>query len=108
MYAPKRPKIYDRLHAVRVIGKAGETLVHRHDEYESCGTDDLPDPTLPRVQPAPKPKPKPKPTPTTTGTDPQFASCAEAIAHGYGPYTAGDPEFGWYQDGDGDGTVCGQ
>jgi hypothetical protein len=40
-------------------------------------------------------------------TDPQFATCAEAIAAGYGPYFQGDdPEYAWYTDGDGDGVVC--
>lgn len=41
-----------------------------------------------------------------TGADPRFASCAEAKRHGYGPYQAGRPEYGWYRDGDSDGTVC--
>lgn len=40
------------------------------------------------------------------GADPRFASCAEATAAGYGPYTSGDPEYGWHDDRDGDGTVC--
>lgn len=40
-------------------------------------------------------------------TDPQFSTCGEAIAHGYGPYYKGqDTEYGWYRDGDGDGVVC--
>lgn len=39
--------------------------------------------------------------------DPRFGSCREALANGFGPYVAGiDPEYGWYRDGDGDGTVC--
>lgn len=42
----------------------------------------------------------------TGGNDPQFSSCAKAKAEGFGPYTAADPEFSWYRDGDGDGTVC--
>ncbi|MGA9346959.1 MAG: excalibur calcium-binding domain-containing protein [Nocardioidaceae bacterium] len=41
------------------------------------------------------------------GTDPRFDTCAEAIAHGYGPYYRGrDPEYAWYVDADGDGVVC--
>jgi hypothetical protein len=41
------------------------------------------------------------------GLDPQFSYCYEAKSHGYGPYIRGiDPEYSWYRDGDGDGTVC--
>lgn len=40
-------------------------------------------------------------------TDPRYASCSKAIAAGYGPYVQGiDEEYGWYRDGDSDGTVC--
>ncbi|MEU6207521.1 excalibur calcium-binding domain-containing protein [Micromonospora musae] len=40
-------------------------------------------------------------------TDPRFSTCAKAKAAGYGPYRRGvDPEYHWYQDRDGDGTVC--
>jgi hypothetical protein len=40
-------------------------------------------------------------------TDPQYRTCAEANAHGLGPYRRGvDPEYSWYQDRDGDGVVC--
>jgi hypothetical protein len=39
--------------------------------------------------------------------DPQFGTCGEANANGFGPYVKGtDPEYAWYQDRDGDGTVC--
>lgn len=57
------------------------------------------------VEPAPV-APAVDPAPAAGGNDPQFPSCAKAKAAGYGPYTAADPEFGWYKDGDGDGTVC--
>ena len=41
------------------------------------------------------------------GNDPRFDTCAEAIAHGYGPYYRGrDVEYTWYTDADGDGVVC--
>ncbi|MEU4694147.1 excalibur calcium-binding domain-containing protein [Actinoplanes sp. NPDC023714] len=41
------------------------------------------------------------------GTDPRFATCAKAIAAGFGPYYEGtDPEYDWYIDRDGDGAVC--
>lgn len=47
------------------------------------------------------------PAATDSATDPQFPSCAKATAAGYGPYTKGqNPEYDWYRDGDGDGTVC--
>lgn len=41
-------------------------------------------------------------------SDPKFASCAEAKRNGYTkPYVKGvNPEYAWYQDRDGDGTVC--
>jgi hypothetical protein len=43
----------------------------------------------------------------TSGTDPRFATCTEAKAHGYGPYRSGvDAEYAWYTDRDGDGVVC--
>ncbi|WP_238006777.1 excalibur calcium-binding domain-containing protein [Dactylosporangium sp. AC04546] len=38
--------------------------------------------------------------------DPRFSTCAEANAHGYGPYYRGETEYGWYTDRDGDGIVC--
>ena len=66
-------------------------------------------------------KPKPAPTKTVTVTarpkaqqsrsttpdlDPQFGTCTEAKAAGYGHYRDGeDPEY-WYDDRDGDGVVC--
>ncbi|GAA3205954.1 excalibur calcium-binding domain-containing protein [Actinocorallia longicatena] len=63
-----------------------------------------------KAQPVPeKPKPRPSsasPTPRPA-TDPRFRTCREANAAGYGDYVRGeDPEYGWYQDRDGDGTVC--
>lgn len=46
--------------------------------------------------------------PTETGElDPQYSTCKEANANGYGPYINGtNPEYEWYQDRDGDGSVC--
>lgn len=39
--------------------------------------------------------------------DPQFSTCKEVKANGYGPYVKGtNPEYEWYQDRDGDGSVC--
>ncbi len=46
------------------------------------------------------------PKATTTGTDPRFDTCKAAKAAGYGPYTRGQVEYGWYRDGDSDGIVC--
>ncbi|MEO3813510.1 excalibur calcium-binding domain-containing protein [Sphaerisporangium sp. B11E5] len=48
--------------------------------------------------------------PTGTATrkpDTRFASCKQANAAGYGPYTKGvHPEYHWYIDGDQDGVAC--
>ncbi|WP_421734506.1 excalibur calcium-binding domain-containing protein [Cellulomonas sp.] len=45
--------------------------------------------------------------PPVPAADPQFGTCKEAVAAGYGNYSQGvDPEYDWYQDRDGDGVVC--
>ncbi len=66
-------------------------------------------PPAPPVRTTPPPKPKP-PTRTTTKpptTDHRYATCAQAKAHGLGPYYRGvDPEYAWYRDADHDGIVC--
>jgi micrococcal nuclease len=66
--------------------------------------------TTPAPTPTPTRTPTPTPTPTaspSTGNDPRFRTCAEANSAGHGPYHKGrDPEYGWYQDRDGDGVVC--
>lgn len=47
------------------------------------------------------------PSAAVGGTDPDYGTCKAAIAAGAGPYVAGvHPEYGWYQDRDGDGVVC--
>jgi hypothetical protein len=57
--------------------------------------------------PAPAPARTQAAAPQPAGTDPRFSSCKKAKAAGYGPYVSGtDPEYGWYRDGDSDGTVC--
>lgn len=63
--------------------------------------------------PTPSPVPavsksvSPKPSKTKAEKkDPKFSTCAKAKTAGYGPYHKGDPEFSWYEDGDGDGVVC--
>lgn len=48
----------------------------------------------------------PAPAPVPGKTDPNYGSCAKAKAAGAGPYTKGQPEYAFYRDGDGDGTVC--
>ncbi|WP_406829772.1 DUF1524 domain-containing protein [Pedococcus sp. KACC 23699] len=51
--------------------------------------------------------PRPSATAKASRTDPQFRTCREANAAGYGPYRRGvDPEYDWYQDRDHDGLVC--
>lgn len=62
--------------------------------------------TRPAARPTITTRPRLRRSTTTVRTDPRYGSCAEAKAHGYGPYTAGDPEFSWYEDRDGDGIVC--
>ncbi|WP_248959544.1 excalibur calcium-binding domain-containing protein [Sphaerisporangium perillae] len=43
----------------------------------------------------------------TRTADPRFASCKQAHAANYGPYTKGvHPEYEWYVDGDHDGVAC--
>lgn len=47
--------------------------------------------------------------PSTQGipaSDPDYGICAQAKASGAGPYTRDQPEYDYYRDGDGDGTVC--
>ncbi len=61
---------------------------------------------------SPSPSPSVTSSPSTTQTartpDPRFSSCAEAKRNGYNrKYVRGvDPEYYFYRDGDGDGTVC--
>jgi hypothetical protein len=48
-----------------------------------------------------------KPATSSDGLDPQFSTCTEAKANGYGPYYKGtDEEYWWYTDADNDGIVC--
>jgi hypothetical protein len=73
---------------------------------KSCGRkSDVP---KPRRAPVRISKRKPRRHHTSQGgTDKQFSTCAEAIAHGLGPYRRGeDPEYNWYRDADSDGSVC--
>lgn len=81
----------------------------------SCPDEPLPvDETLPRanqdvIAPAPaviQSESAPAPAIGENGNDPQFSSCKEAKAAGYGPYQKGEPEYEWYRDGDGDGVTC--
>ena len=77
-----------------------------------------PPPTVATVPPTPPPAvaatvPPTEPALATppviapSGTDPRFDTCKLAKANGYGPYVRGeDVEYGWYRDGDSDGTVC--
>lgn len=55
-------------------------------------------PTEPQVEAVDRPP---------TGSDPQFDTCGQANAAGYGPYRRGtDPEYDWYIDRDQDGLAC--
>ncbi len=57
--------------------------------------------------PAPPAPSLPAPVEPAPAADPQYGTCKEAIAAGYGDYVRGtDPEYDWYQDRDGDGIVC--
>lgn len=48
----------------------------------------------------------PAPAPAPSGST-RYSSCAEAKAVGEGRYQQGiDPQYEWYQDGDGDGIAC--
>lgn len=47
-------------------------------------------------------------SPMDPGADPDFSTCTEAVENGYGPYTRDDLEYSYYEDRDGDGTVCEQ
>lgn len=67
----------------------------------------VPAPAAEPVEEAPAAVPAPAvPAPAAGGTDPDYGSCAKAKAAGAGPYTADQPEYKFYRDGDGDGTVC--
>ncbi|NPC96371.1 DUF1524 domain-containing protein [Nocardioides sp. zg-DK7169] len=64
-------------------------------------------PATPTRTPAPSPPAGSGAGAGAGGLDPRFDYCTSAIAAGYGPYVRGrDPEYDWYRDGDGDGTVC--
>ncbi|XVQ11180.1 excalibur calcium-binding domain-containing protein [Spirillospora sp. CA-255316] len=64
-----------------------------------------PKPTRTTRRPAARPTTK-KPA-AVPDTDPRYGTCAAAKRAGLGPYRRGvDREYGWYEDRDGDGTVC--
>jgi hypothetical protein len=77
---------------------------------EQCGRKaDVPVPRLARVRIA---KQRTRSTSrernrTAGRTDRRYGTCAEAIAHGLGPYRKGhDREYNWYRDRDQDDVVC--
>ncbi|MEV0589644.1 excalibur calcium-binding domain-containing protein [Nonomuraea sp. NPDC050310] len=79
----------------RVIAQAALTLA------DACGT------SYGIVVPPLAKPPKPRPVAPVQSNDRRYSTCAEANAHGLGPYRRGlDPEYAWYQDRDGDGRVC--
>lgn len=63
-------------------------------------------PPPPPPPPVVEPAPAPPPPPPVVATDPNMGTCKDARAAGYGPYTKGQPEYEFYRDSDGDGTVC--
>ncbi len=84
---------------------------------ESCPGQKLPEPgsqptTASNVGGQAVEQTDPERSSTSTGNgsgavDPQFATCAAAIASGYGPYRKrSDIEYEWYIDRDRDGIVC--
>lgn len=61
----------------------------------------------PQVSEAPVQEAPVQEAPAADGAvDPDYGSCTKAKAAGAGPYTTADPEYKFYKDGDGDGTVC--
>ncbi|MFD2353668.1 excalibur calcium-binding domain-containing protein [Nonomuraea ferruginea] len=71
-----------------------------------------PAPVTPRaraIRPAPATRPGParRRAPGPGPPDQRFASCQEATAAGFGPYTKGThEEYAWYADVDGNGVAC--
>jgi len=86
------------------VNKVSDTPAQATPEVESGpeqipSTSPIPAESVPATDQAPA-------APVPAG-DPQFGTCGEANANGYGPYVKGtDPEYAWYQDRDGDGSVC--
>ena len=65
-----------------------------------------PPPPAPEPVYVPPPPPAPEMAPAAP-TDPDYGTCEKAKAAGAGPYVKGvNPEYGFYRDRDGDGTVC--
>ncbi len=60
----------------------------------------LPVPGVPAAPDAPSVAPASRPA------EPDYGTCAMVQAHGAGRYHRGEPAYGYYQDGDGDGVVC--
>ena len=83
---------------------ASDSTLHSAASYTE--TKPAPPTTPPATQPPQTAPPTPQPPPGGS-TDPDFGTCKEAKAHGYGPYYSGqDVEYGWYRDADSDGVVC--
>jgi hypothetical protein len=75
---------------------------------EKCGRkSDVPKPRRATVRISKAKPQRSQSHPHSGGTDRRFSTCAEAIAHGLGPYRRGkDAEYAWYRDADDDGLVC--
>jgi endonuclease YncB( thermonuclease family) len=89
--------------------------ITRYDSRDGYGRHDREDAYVAAERAAPSSACRAAPVPTTAtppppdpgGVDPQFGTCREAKANGFGPYGRGvDPEYSWYRDADSDGIVC--
>lgn len=91
------------INALRNIG--GDCLVSEMNFLPTVSEADIVTGFVP--EPEPEPEPTPVPSEEQALLDPRFRTCGLAKENGYGPYVLGvDPEYEWYRDGDGDGTVC--
>ena len=93
------------INALRNYG--GDCLVSEMNFSPAVSEAEIGAGSAPEPEPEPEPELAPVPTEEQAQLDPRFRTCGLAKENGYGPYVQGvDPEYEWYRDGDGDGTVC--